>query len=87
MSTKTVLLEPSATQAAVAKGTTLAGSGSAVFFGLHANEFAAITGALIAILGFAYNIWVQERRLRIERKAAEEAARRAAEAAVEEATQ
>lgn len=49
------------------------GSAGAVLFGLAANEFAALAGVVIALLGLVVNIWYKhkhyklaERRLRQE---------------------
>lgn len=36
---------------------TYGGSVGAVFFGLNANEFAAMGGLLVGVIGLAVNIW------------------------------
>ena len=48
--------------------TTRAGAGVAVFGGLTANEIAAFGGLLVAVLGFAYNVWRGQQSLRIMRE-------------------
>lgn len=57
--------------AAVTKAATTAtytGSASAVFFGLTANEFAAIGGLAIALIGLLVNIWFKAQHLKIARR-------------------
>jgi len=49
----------------IAKTATIAGGTTAFAFGLSAQTLIAVVGLLIAILGFAYNIWATERRLKI----------------------
>ena len=52
---------------AAAQGATYGGAGSAVFFGLQANEFAALVGATVAVLGFVVqllHVIAKERRAR-----------------------
>lgn len=45
-----------------------ASSGSAVFFGLTANEFAAVVGAVCAVLTFAVNWYYKRKHLKIIEK-------------------
>lgn len=49
------------------QGVTYGGAGSAIIFGLSANEFAAVGGLIIAALSFAYNIWRGQQSLKIQR--------------------
>lgn len=56
----------------IASATTYVGSGGAVFFGLTANEFAAIGGLLLALLGFVVNLVFRWQHLQIVRRAAVE---------------
>ncbi len=42
---------------------TYAGAGGAIIFGLSANEFAAIAGVIIALLGLLVNIWFKHQHL------------------------
>ncbi len=53
-----------------ASAATYGGSASAVFFGLTANEFAAIGGLCVAIIGLLVNIWFKLEHLKIARNAA-----------------
>lgn len=46
---------------------TYGGSATAVFFGLSANEFAAIGGLCVAIIGLIINIWFKYQHLKIAR--------------------
>lgn len=48
--------------------TTYTAGGGAVVFGLTANEFAAIVGALLALLGFVVNLWFRWQHLNVIRK-------------------
>lgn len=50
--------------------TTYTAGGGAVFFGLTANEFAAVVGAAVAILGFGANLWFRWQHLNVVREAA-----------------
>lgn len=43
-------------------------SGSAIVFGLNANEFAAIAGGACAILTFAVNLWFKAQHLKLARQ-------------------
>ena len=49
----------------VATTTAYMASGSAIIFGLSANEFAAVTGAAVAILTFVANIWFKYQHLKL----------------------
>ena len=55
----------------VATTATYTGSGGAVFFGLTANEFAALGGLAIAVVGFLVNVWFKAQHLAIARKKAQ----------------
>jgi hypothetical protein len=66
-STSTVI-EPS-TAAGVASKLTLAASGGAVFFGLTANELAALGGLFIAFLSFVVTVWFKWQHLKAVRQA------------------
>lgn len=50
---------------------TYGGSGSAIFFGMTANEFAAIGGLVIAIIGLAVNVWYKHKHYMLARRRAE----------------
>ncbi len=50
-----------------ATAATYGGAGSAVFFGLSANEFAAVGGLAIALIGLLVNIWFKHQHLQIAR--------------------
>jgi hypothetical protein len=50
---------------------TYGGAGSAVFFGLSANEFGALCGVVIGFVGLVANIWFKHQHLKIARKEAE----------------
>lgn len=54
--------------AKVANAATYGGSGAAVIFGLTANEFAAISGVVIAICGLLVNIYFKHQHLKIAQK-------------------
>lgn len=51
-----------------ATAATYAGASSAVFFGLTANEFAALGGLVIALVGLMVNIWFKHQHLQIAKK-------------------
>lgn len=51
-----------------ANAATYGGSASAVFFGLTANEFAAVGGVLIALLGLLVNIWFKLQHLELAKR-------------------
>lgn len=47
-------------------------SGVAVFFGLTANEFGALVGAVCAVGTLGVNIWYKRKQLELARRAADE---------------
>lgn len=51
----------------VATTTAYMASGSAIVFGLSANEFAAVVGASIAVLTFVANLWFKWQHLQLAR--------------------
>lgn len=53
-----------------ATAATYGGSTGAVFFGLTANEFAALGGLGIAVVGFLVNVWFKAQHLKIARQRA-----------------
>lgn len=55
-----------------ASAITYGGAGTAVFFGLTANEFAAIGGLTIAFIGLLVNVWYKHQHLKIAKKAAKD---------------
>ena len=64
----TAVNEAITTKAATAA--TYGGSGAAVIFGLTANEFAAISGVVIALVGLLVNIYFKHQHLKIARASA-----------------
>lgn len=50
---------------------TYGGAGSAIFFGLTANEFGTLCGVVIGFVGLVANIWFKHQHLKIARKEAE----------------
>jgi uncharacterized membrane protein len=54
----------------VASAATYGGSSAAVIFGLTANEFAAISGVVIALIGLIVNIYFKQQHLKIARASA-----------------
>ena len=64
----TAVNEAITTKAATAA--TYGGSGAAVFFGLTANEFAAVSGVVIALCGLLVNIYFKHQHLKIARASA-----------------
>jgi uncharacterized membrane protein len=52
----------------IASAATYGGSGAAVIFGLTANEFAAISGVVIAVCGLLVNIYFKHQHLKIAQK-------------------
>lgn len=51
-----------------ATAATYTGAGTAVIFGLTANEFAALGGLFIALIGLLVNIWFKHQHLQIAKK-------------------
>lgn len=51
---------------AVGKAAAVGGGASAMFFGLSASEFAAVVGAVVAVLGWLTQIYFNRRRERRE---------------------
>jgi hypothetical protein len=49
---------------------TYGGAGSAVFFGLSANEFGALCGVVIGFVGLIANIWFKYQHLEVAKKEA-----------------
>lgn len=54
----------------IASAATYGGSSAAVIFGLTANEFAALSGVVIAICGLLVNIYFKHQHLKIARASA-----------------
>lgn len=57
--------------AVAAKAASLAtygGAGSAIFFGLTANEFGALCGVAIGFIGLVANIWFKHQHLKLARE-------------------
>lgn len=57
----------STTDSTTTTAVTYAASGSAVIFGLSANEFAAVAGVCIALLTFALNWYYKRQHLALAR--------------------
>lgn len=49
---------------------TYGGAGSAIFFGLTANEFGALAGVAIGVVGLIANIWFKHQHLKLARERA-----------------
>jgi hypothetical protein len=49
---------------------TYGGAGSAIFFGLSANEFGALCGVIIGFIGLVANIWFKHQHLKLARQEA-----------------
>ena len=47
---------------------TYGGAGSAIFFGLTANEFGAICGVVIGLIGLVANIYFKYQHLQLAKK-------------------
>ena len=47
---------------------TYGGAGSAIFFGLTANEFGALCGVAIGFIGLVANIWFKHQHLKLARE-------------------
>jgi uncharacterized membrane protein len=54
----------------IASAATYGGSSAAVIFGLTANEFAAVSGVVIALCGLLVNIYFKHQHLKIARASA-----------------
>ena len=54
----------------IASAATYGGSSAAVIFGLTANEFAPISGVVIAICGLLVNIYFKHQHLKIAKASA-----------------
>jgi hypothetical protein len=61
----------SAVAAKTASAATYGGAKSAVFFGLSANEFGALCGVMIGLIGLIANIYFKHQHLKMARKEAE----------------
>ena len=55
----------STTHSAATTAATYTASGSAVIFGLSANEFAAVSGVCVALLTFALNWYYKHQQLKL----------------------
>lgn len=51
-----------------ATAATYGGSATAIIFGLSANEFAALSGVLIAFVGLLISTWYKHQHLKIAKK-------------------
>lgn len=54
----------------IASAATYGGSSAAIIFGLTANEFAAVSGVVIALCGLLVNIYFKHQHLKIARASA-----------------
>jgi hypothetical protein len=57
-----------AVAAKAASVATYGGAGSAIFFGLSANEFGALCGVVIGLIGLVANIWFKHQHLKLARE-------------------
>jgi hypothetical protein len=57
-----------AVAAKAASVATYGGAGSAIFFGLTANEFGALCGVAIGFIGLIANIYFKQKHLELARK-------------------
>jgi hypothetical protein len=57
-----------AVAAKAASVATYGGAGSAIFFGLTANEFGALCGVIIGFIGLVANIWFKHQHLKLARE-------------------
>jgi|TARA_R110000868_G_scaffold325887_1_gene586746 hypothetical protein len=57
-----------AVAAKAASVATYGGAGSAIFFGLTANEFGALCGVAIGFIGLVANIWFKHQHLKLARE-------------------
>jgi len=53
--------------AKIATSATYGGAAGAILFGLSANEFAALGGLVIGMIGMAVNIWFKHQHLKLAR--------------------
>jgi hypothetical protein len=58
----------SAIAAKTASVATYGGAGSAIFFGLSANEFGALCGVVIGLIGLVANIYFKYQHLQVAKK-------------------
>jgi hypothetical protein len=58
----------SAVASKTASVATYGGAGSAVFFGLSANEFGALCGVIIGLVGLVANIYFKYQHLKLARE-------------------
>jgi hypothetical protein len=58
----------SAIAAKTASVATYGGAGSAIFFGLSANEFGALCGVVIGLIGLVANIYFKYQHLEVAKK-------------------
>ena len=58
----------SAVAAKAASVATYGGAGSAIFFGLTANEFGALCGVVIGFIGLIANIYFKHQHLKLARE-------------------
>jgi hypothetical protein len=61
-------MEAEVVAAKVASVATYGGAGSAIFFGLSANEFGALCGVIIGFIGLVANIWFKHQHLKLARE-------------------
>lgn len=54
----------------IASGTQYGGAGGAVIFGLSANEFAAISGVVIGLIGLIVNIYFKYKTYKLAEREA-----------------
>ena len=59
-----------AVAAKAASVATYGGAGSAIFFGLTANEFGALCGVVIGFIGLIANIYFKQKHLELARQEA-----------------
>ena len=58
----------SAVASKAASVATYGGAGSAIFFGLSANEFGALCGVIIGVIGLIANIYFKHQHLQLAKK-------------------
>jgi hypothetical protein len=54
--------------AKAAAAATYSGSAAAIFFGLTANEFAALGGLAVGVVGLVVTIWFKHQHLQLAKK-------------------